>query len=349
MPEPRHDPSQNPPDEADAPGAHAAPPGNAAPPLRFPGHRVLTLGQPRIMGILNVTPDSFSDGGAFFDGTDAALDAAVQHALDMARQGAAILDVGGESTRPGAQRIDAQTQIARVVPVIRRIRAALDEHHRQVVLSIDTTRAAVAEAALRAGASMLNDVSAGREDDAMFAVAAEHGVPIVLMHMQGQPATMQRSPSYGDVVAEVLAFLQSRVRVAQSAGVPRDQIVIDPGIGFGKTVEHNLALLAALPRFMATGNAVLLGASRKRFLDALLPCSTDPGRADHAQRDRHTAEGSIAAPTTDDRVPGTVAVTALAVAAGVPLLRVHDVAPNARAAAVARAVVAASTEPGEPA
>ncbi len=283
------------------------------PPLTFPDRPPLALAPTRVMGVLNVTPDSFSDGGRFV-----APEAAAAHAVAMAREGAAVIDVGGESTRPGAQRVDAAAQVARVVPVVRAVRGALDEAGFDgVMLSVDTTRAAVAEAALDAGASMLNDVSAGREDENMFALAAARGVPIVLMHMLGEPGTMQDAPRYDDVVGEVTAFLEARAGAAEAAGVPASQVVIDPGIGFGKTVAHNLALLHALPRFVATGRAVLLGASRKRFISAVWPAAREPA----------------------DRLPGTLAVTAWAASAGVSLVRVHDVAANAQAAAVAGRVM----------
>ena len=264
------------------------------------------------MGILNVTPDSFSDGGKF-DQTGQA----VRQGLSMAAQGAAIIDVGGESTRPGAERIDPATQRDRVLPVIRALREALDEHYPHVAISIDTTRRDVAEPAVDAGAGILNDVSAGRDDAGMFELAAARGLPMALMHMQGQPATMQDAPEYRDVVEDVRRFLIQRVEAASAAGVSREQLVIDPGIGFGKTVAHNLALLAHLDRFVATGQPVMLGASRKGFIGKVSPGTTE---------------------TAADRVGGTCATTALAVAAGVRLLRVHDVAANQQAADVAYAV-----------
>ena len=231
--------------------------------LQLPDGRTLETGpgcRPLIMGILNVTPDSFSDGGEH--DTE---DAAVAHGLRMVEQGADVIDVGGDSSRPGSQRVAVAEQISRTAGVIRRLCGAMPH----AVVSIDTTRAAVAEAALDAGTCILNDISAGREDPAMFDLAAARGVPIVLMHMQGKPATMQDAPHYDDVVAEVEAFLLDRAAAAEAAGVPRGQIVIDPGIGFGKTLEHNLALMADLQRLAATGYPVLLGASRKRFLGAI--------------------------------------------------------------------------------
>ncbi len=223
--------------------------------LQIPDRPSLSLDQPRLMGILNVTPDSFSDGGRFVD-----TSAAVQQGLAMAAAGAAVLDVGGESTRPGAERLSVDEQISRVQPVIRMLRERLDAQGLgHVVISIDTTRREVAAAAVKAGAGMLNDVTAGGDDPGMFTLAAEHGLPLALMHMQGTPATMQDSPTYIDVVAEVRQFLLDRAAAAEQAGVARQQIVIDPGLGFGKAVEHNLALLAHLETFVATGYPVLLG------------------------------------------------------------------------------------------
>lgn len=265
--------------------------------------------RPLLMGILNVTPDSFSDGGKFD-----AVDAAVAHARTMVEQGADLIDVGGESTRPGAKRVSVDQQIARVAPVIDALSEALGD---RASISIDTTRAAVAAAALDAGAVVLNDVSAGTEDPDMLALAAERGVPIVLMHMRGEPGTMQDGPRYGDVVTEVETYLLKRAAAAEAAGVARDHIVIDPGIGFGKTTAHNHALLAALPRFVATGYPILLGASRKRFLGPDLPPA--------------------------DRVYGTCVTTAMATRAGVAIVRVHDVAANRQARDVAIATADAGT------
>lgn len=271
---------------------------------------------PRIVGVLNVTPDSFSDGGRYLDPARA-----VAHALTMAGQGADVIDVGGESTRPGARRTGAAEQKTRVIDVIQRLRAALDENFPQVLVSIDTTLAPVAEAALEAGASIINDISAGRDDPAMLPLAAARRVPIVLMHMQGQPGDMQDAPHYDDVAGEVKRFLLGRAAAAQHAGVERTRIVIDPGIGFGKTAAHNLTLIAELRRLVDTGYPVLVGASRKRFI-------------------AHVSGGDPQADDTapEDRLPGTCAVTALATAAGAQLLRVHDVAANRQAARVAFAV-----------
>ncbi|MEM9347360.1 MAG: dihydropteroate synthase [Planctomycetota bacterium] len=269
---------------------------------------------PILMGVLNITPDSFSDGGRFNE-----VDQAVAHGLQMAREGAAIIDVGGESTRPGSERVPAEAQIQRVIEPIRRLRAELNgQGFEQVVISIDTTLAAVGSAALDAGAGMLNDVSAGRGDSAMFRLAADRAVPIVLMHMLGQPGTMQDDPRYGDVVQEVLGFLTERAETAVQAGVPRDKVWLDPGIGFGKTLEHNLTLLGALPAFVATGYPVLLGVSRKRFIAAC--CK------------------GFASLSSQDRLPGTLAAGLIGARSGVAGLRIHDVAEHRQALAVEKTV-----------
>ncbi len=262
---------------------------------------------PLIMGILNVTPDSFSDGGRFSD-----TEAATQHALQMMYEGADIIDVGGESTRPGAKRVNAEQQVARIYDSIQAIREiALDE----VEISIDTTLSAVAERALDAGASVINDVSAGNDDRDMFALAADRRVPIILMHMQGTPETMQINPVYDDVVEEVRAYLLERVAVAASAGIAEEAIMIDPGIGFGKTQQHNMQLMAKLGRFVDTGVDVLLGASRKRFIGAIC----------------HGAKPV-------ELVGATCATTVAGVNAGVRCFRVHDVRANRQAADVAFAL-----------
>ena len=245
-----------------------------------------------VMGVLNVTPDSFSDGGQFFD-----PDRAVGHGLQMAADGAAIIDVGGESTRPGSAPVSTDGQIKRVIPVIEALVKNVD-----VPISIDTYRYEVAEAALEAGAAMINDITA-LSDERMGQLAAEQQVPVVLMHMQGTPATMQIEPKYEDVVSEVLEFLLSRARRAEDFGVAKNMIFIDPGIGFGKTLEHNLLILRGLKRFVTTGYRVLLGTSRKSFI----------GRLTGKEK-------------PSDRIFGTAASVALCVAAGVSIVRVHDVA-----------------------
>jgi len=268
---------------------------------------VLTYSRPLLMGILNVTPDSFSDGGAY-----RSLNVACEHALDMAAQGADIIDVGGESTRPGSRPVSDREQIDRVIPVIRELHDRLPPG---VIISTDTRSAVVAEAALAAGATMLNDVSAGLGDPRMLGLAAESGAYLALMHMQGEPETMQDNADYGDVVAEVRTFLLRCAAQAMDNGVREDQLVIDPGIGFGKRREHNLQLLSALQQFVATGLPVMLGASRKRFMGSL--CQVDEPR---------------------DLGPATVATTAIGVMAGARIFRVHDVRENRQAADIAAAV-----------
>ena len=252
----------------------------------------LTLDRPRVMGILNVTPDSFSDGGDF-----SGRAAAVARAREMAEEGVDIIDIGGESTRPGAAEVSPAEEIARTAPVIAEIRAA----GVTTPISIDTRKAAVAEAALDAGADIVNDVAAFTFDPDLAGLCATRGVPVVLMHAKGTPATMQRDPSYADVVSEVLDFLEERIVFAEGQGIARARIVTDPGIGFGKTGAHNIALLRHLSAFHDLGAPVLLGASRKRFIGAL-------GGAAEAK----------------DRLGGSLAIALDAAAQGVQILRVHD-------------------------
>ncbi len=273
-----------------------------ATPLLHPGRCV-------VMGVLNVTPDSFSDGGCFAD-----LDVAVAHGLAMADAGADYVDVGGESTRPGADRIDAEEERRRVVPVVRELTAA------GVRVSVDTTRTEVAEAALGAGAVLVNDISGGLADDGMAELVAGAGVPWVLMHWRGHSREMYAQASYGDVVAEVCAELSARVDAALSAGVDAGQLVLDPGLGFAKQAAHNWELLAALPRVVALGLPVLVGASRKSFLGRLL--------AD--------ADGTLRAASGRDAA--TLATTVLAAEAGAWGVRVHDAAASADAVRTVAAV-----------
>ena len=261
-----------------------------------------------IMGILNVTPDSFSDGGRHN-----AVKAAVTHALRMVEEGAEIIDVGGESTRPGAAEVPAEEEIRRVVPVIEKLRAATD-----ATISIDTSKATVARAAVEAGAEIINDVTAMTGDPEIFAVAAQTKCGVVLMHMRGTPRTMQESPHYDDVVREVGEYLSGRIAVARDAGIEADRIAIDPGIGFGKTPEHNWQLVAGLKRFASLGQPVLLGASRKSFLKDL------PGCAEPAGRDGATA-----------------ALTALGYSLGARIFRVHEIPGNLAALRVAERLAAA--------
>jgi dihydropteroate synthase len=265
----------------------------------------LDLAEPRIMGILNVTPDSFSDGGSFGDAA-----AAVRRAAAMLEEGAAILDVGGESTRPGARTVPAAEEIDRVVPVIRGIRAM----GIAVPISIDTRKTEVAEAALAAGANIVNDVSA-LGDPGMGSVVARHGAGLVLMHMRGTPETMQDDPVYEDVVEQVAAHLGDRLERARMDGVAFERVVLDPGIGFGKTAEHNLALIRNLPRLAALGRPVMLGASRKAFLGRIL---------------------GGAAP--DARLHATIGACVAGLFFGARIFRVHDVRPVAEALRVAEAV-----------
>ncbi|MCK5902793.1 MAG: dihydropteroate synthase [Cocleimonas sp.] len=265
---------------------------------------------PLIMGILNVTPDSFSDGGAYLQ-----PDHAVQHALKMVAERADIIDVGGESTRPGADIVDEQLQLERVLPVIKKLRQYLDKN---TLISIDTTSSTVADAALSAGADWINDVSAGEDSPDMFKLAAERKAPIILMHRQGLSATMQDNPCYIDVVDEVVDYLQTRAKVAESAGVLAQQIILDPGIGFGKSFEHNLMLMANLSAVVELTYPVLLGASRKRFL------------SDICQR-----------PSGNQLAAATCATTTVGVLAGVQIFRVHDVFENRQAADVARQMIMA--------
>lgn len=261
---------------------------------------------PVIMGILNVTPDSFSDGGEFFD-----VGHAVDHARRMAAEGAAIIDIGGESSRPGAQPVDAASQLGRVLPVIETLH---DELGARCALSIDARVADVADRAVAAGATMINDISGGVDPD-MLRVAATRNVPIVLMHMQGSPETMQNAPSYADVVGEICAYLGERADLALQAGITRGNIIVDPGIGFGKSKHHNLEILHQLQRFKALGFRLMLGTSRKRFMGAIC---------------RETG--------FKDLVGATCATTTLGTLAGVDIFRVHDVRENRQAMEVAFAV-----------
>jgi dihydropteroate synthase len=274
----------------------------------------LVLDRPRIMGILNVTPDSFSDGGRHNG-----LAAAVARAKGMLAEGAEILDIGGESTRPGAGEVPVAEEIARVVPVI----SALREAGVTAPVSIDTRKARVAAAALAAGADMVNDVTALRFDPEMAGVVAAAGVPVCLMHSIADPATMQARAVYDDVLAEVHDHLAARVAAAGAAGIARDRIVVDPGIGFGKTVAHNLTLIRGLAAFHGLGCAVLLGASRKRFIGAL----------------GGTEEAS-------DRVAGSVAVALYGAAQGAQVLRVHDVKETVQALRLWSALAAGETDNG---
>ena len=267
------------------------------------GAHTLDLSSPVVMGVLNVTPDSFSDGGKFLDPEDA-----VRHARRMAAEGAAIIDVGGESTRPGAAPVEAAEEIARVIPVVGALVATL-----RVPVSVDTSKPEVMEAALAAGASMINDVMALTVPGALEVVAGSQAA-ICLMHMQGEPRTMQADPRYEDVVRDVHHFLSQRVRDCETAGMERSRLVIDPGFGFGKTVEHNLRLLAALDDFARDGLPVLAGLSRKSMI------------------------GQLTGRRADERLAGSVALAALAVAQGASIVRAHDVAATVDAVRIAAAM-----------
>ena len=258
-----------------------------------------------VMGILNVTPDSFSDGGRFLD-----HEAAVRHGLAMAGDGADIVDVGGESTRPGSDPVSAADEIDRVVPVIKRLAAELPD----VPVSIDTRKADVAEAALDAGATIVNDVSAG-EDPRMFEVARAAGAGLVLMHMKGEPKTMQEAPRYDDVVGEVRDYLAARVAAAEAAGMERDRLCIDPGLGFGKTSEHSLLLMKEIDGLFGVGRPVLVGPSRKSFI------------------------GTVLGGDVTDRAEGTAAAVAYMVSRGAHVVRVHDVREMVRVVRVIDAIV----------
>jgi dihydropteroate synthase len=262
---------------------------------------------PVIMGVVNVTPDSFSDGGLFLG-----ADAAVEHGRQLASEGAAILDVGGESTRPGAESVAQDEEARRVLPVVERL--AAHPGAADVRISIDTTKAAVARAALGAGATIVNDVSAFRFDPELAGLVAESGADCCLMHMLGEPRTMQQDPRYDDVVSDVKAFLEERLAFATGEGIAEERVWLDPGIGFGKTVEHNLELLRRLDEIVTIGRPVVIGTSRKSFLGKL-------------------AGGRDAG----ERLPGTIATNVIALERGATVFRVHDVAQNADALAVAAA------------
>ncbi len=260
--------------------------------VKWPTGRLDFSAGPLVMGVLNVTPDSFSDGGDFLD-----TDKAIEHGLQMVADGAAIIDIGGESTRPGSEPVPPVEQINRVVPVIKAMSEKTD-----VPISIDANDVSVAKAALDAGAAIINDITA-LSDERMAELAGEKGAPVILMHMQGTTATMQAEPKYTDVVAEVLEYLLERARYAENFLLAKERIFIDPGIGFGKTLDHNLAILKNIDKFVATGYRVLVGTSRKSFIGKIT------GKEDPAKR-----------------IFGTAATVALCAAADVSILRVHDVA-----------------------
>ncbi len=259
-----------------------------------------------VMGVLNVTPDSFSDGGQF-----AAPDHAVAHARSMASQGADIIDIGGESTRPGALPLPEAEELRRVIPVIEKLSAEVP-----VPLSIDTYKASVAERALRAGASLVNDISGLRFSPDMAKVIADRGAAIILMHIKGTPRNMQTDPVYDDVISEITAYLAESITIATGAGIPRDRILIDPGIGFGKNLEHNLTILRRLDEFRVLGCPLVLGTSRKRFIGSILDV-----------------------PEPRDRIEGTAATVAIGIERGAHIIRVHDVGHMVRVARMTDAIV----------
>jgi dihydropteroate synthase len=274
--------------------------------LELPSRTLVLGGRTLIMGVLNVTPDSFSDGGKFYD-----LERAIEHALAMERAGANLLDIGGESTRPGSGGTPAAEELRRVLPVIEGLRGRL-----KIPVSIDTRRAGVAEAAIAAGAELINDISGLKNDPRIAAVAARHHVPLILMHMRGEPGTMQKKPFARDVLKDVAAGLRAAVARARKAGIAKSQLVLDPGIGFGKSFRQNYELLARLPELARLGFPLLVGASRKTFLGATL-----------------AKDGLPAKP--EERIWGTAATLTASILGGAHIVRVHDVAEMAQVARVA--------------
>jgi dihydropteroate synthase len=268
---------------------------------------VLDLGlRTHIMGILNATPDSFSDGGRF-----AAADRALAHAREMAAAGADIIDIGGESTRPGAAPVTEEEELRRIIPLIERLSAELT-----VPISVDTYKSSVARKSLEAGASIVNDISGLRFSPDMAAVAADFGAAVVIMHIKGTPRNMQQDPVYADVVAEVRAYLEEGIGIAVRAGVDRERIMVDPGIGFGKNLEHNLTILGRLDEFKCLGRPIVLGTSRKKFIGTILDI-----------------------PAPEQRVDGTAATVALGIERGAAIVRVHDVARMAQVARMTDAIL----------
>ncbi|MBK7140528.1 MAG: dihydropteroate synthase [bacterium] len=276
------------------------------PPLLLSRDRRLLFDRPLVMGIVNVTPDSFSDGGQFL-----AADHAVGQALRLIDEGADLIDIGGESSRPGADTVPLEDELQRVVPVVEQLRSQTE-----IPISVDTYKSAVAEAALKAGADIINDISALRMDPDMVKVLAEAGAPVILMHMLGTPATMQQSPHYSDCVEEITAFFVQRIAFAMQHGISHERIIVDPGIGFGKRLEDNLDLLGSLHRFAQFGLPLLVGASRKSFITKVTGAQTSP----------------------TERLGGSIAAAIVAVQNGANIIRVHDVAATVEALKVARAI-----------
>ena len=273
---------------------------------RFTGWYALGLNGPVVMGILNVTPDSFSDGGR-----TVTVDSAVSRALRMVDEGAGIIDIGGESTRPGAEPVSEEEELSRVIPVVEALRAKSD-----TLISVDTYKAVVAKRALEAGADIINDISAGRMDNRMFRTVADSGAAYVMMHMQGTPRNMQDAPHYRDVFEEVYDFFRKRIDLCVQKGVDRGWIAIDPGFGFGKTLEHNLALMRQLPKFRALDRSMLIGVSRKSFIEKITGVKSAP----------------------DKRIGGSIAAALNAVARGASVVRAHDVRETVEALKVWRAI-----------
>lgn len=276
------------------------------PPLKLPRERAIIFDRPLVMGIVNVTPDSFSDGGQFLQ-----ADHAVGHALKLIEEGADLIDIGGESSRPGAESVPIEDELQRVVPVVEQLRSQTE-----TPISVDTYKSEVAHAALEAGADIINDISALRMDPEMVRVIAQSGAPIILMHMLGTPATMQQSPHYTNCVEEISAFFVQRIAFAVQHGIARERIIVDPGIGFGKRLEDNLDLLRALHRFTQFGLPLLVGASRKSFISRVTGAQTSP----------------------TERLGGSIAAAVVARQRGANILRVHDVAATIEAIKVAEAI-----------
>lgn len=276
------------------------------PPLKLPRERAIIFDRPLVMGIVNVTPDSFSDGGQFLQ-----ADHAVGHALKLIEEGADLIDIGGESSRPGAESVPIEDELQRVVPVVEQLRSQTE-----TPISVDTYKSEVAHAALEAGADIINDISALRMDPEMVRVIAQSGAPIILMHMLGTPATMQQSPHYTNCVEEISAFFVQRIAFAVQHGIARERIIVDPGIGFGKRFEDNLDLLRALHRFTQFGLPLLVGASRKSFISRVTGAQTSP----------------------TERLGGSIAAAVVARQRGANILRVHDVAATIEAIKVAEAI-----------
>jgi dihydropteroate synthase len=272
--------------------------------LQGPGLDLELGSSVRIMGILNITPDSFSDGGRFLKPDDA-----IRRAEALAEEGADLIDIGGESSRPGAETVPIEEEIRRVVPVIEQLVRRLS-----IPISVDTCKSDVARRALAAGARIINDISALRFDPDMAPLAAREGVPVVLMHMQGTPKDMQSRPVYTDVVREISAFFETRIRFAEQAGIARERLVLDPGIGFGKTTDHNLEILARLDEFRSLGRPILIGPSRKSFIGRVLDLPVE------------------------ERMEGTAAAVAVAILNGASIIRVHDVRAMSRVARTVRAI-----------